>query len=578
MGPFLRGILTSGFSAKKHDSSDPDPSRQNETAASDNPIEWRDISDNPEVTIPTQGDGPSATTDADVDEVIGAGVLLDGILDGLGEAILVVDETGRITNSNRQARNLFGVDSERIEGQRVTDLHETDRSKSLVESVIERGEEVRQRETELIVGRESIPVERTAFPILDHSGETVAAIELDRDITEKVREREQTEQIAEYQKAVLDDFGNKLEQLAAGDLTINPTVPEPPADFQEINEVETQFRGFNRTLTDAVGNFRDVIGRLTKLADELTDTGQQLSATTEEVSSSIEEISASSDEMATGSDSLAEQSEQVDHVVSNLSASIEEIASTTEQIDRRSERASSLARDGAGNAGNVIGDIRDAVEASEEIVDEIGTLEKRMADIDEIIDVISDIADQTNLLALNASIEAANAGEAGKGFAVVANEIKTLAGETQDSAAEIEKIVANTQRQTTTLATAIDTANEEVNEGADAVAEIVEQVETIESAVKETSQGAGEISHAVNDQAENVEEVSSMTGDTASLGEEISASIQEIAAAVDQQAQAVDDVAYTAQELGATSDELHSRVEQFRLSSDETARLDEADH
>ncbi|HKY80305.1 MAG TPA: methyl-accepting chemotaxis protein [Sphingobium sp.] len=57
--------------------------------------------------------------------------------------------------------------------------------------------------------------------------------------------------------------------------------------------------------------------------------------------------------------------------------------------------------------------------------------------IGDVTALIDTIARATTTLALNAGIEAARAGEAGQGFAVVAREVKMLAGQTRDAAAEI---------------------------------------------------------------------------------------------------------------------------------------------
>ena len=70
-------------------------------------------------------------------------------------------------------------------------------------------------------------------------------------------------------------------------------------------------------------------------------------------------------------------------------------------------------------------------------------LSEAVEGINNTLKLISNIAMQTNILSLNATIEAARAGEVGKGFSVVAHEVRNLASSTQNSLAEIEKVVDN---------------------------------------------------------------------------------------------------------------------------------------
>jgi twitching motility protein PilJ len=270
-----------------------------------------------------------------------------------------------------------------------------------------------------------------------------------------------------------------------------------------------------------------------------------------QVSSSTHDIQTTAEHLAQGSTTQVSQIVESSAALDEMTVSIQDVSANATLSATVAEQALATARQGTQAVHNTIQGMQRIRTQVQETAVRITQLGERSQEINEVVQLIGDIADRTSVLALNASIEAALAGEAGQGFAVVAQEVERLAQRATTATRQIASLVATIQRETAEAATAMQHSTREVVQGSHLADQAGQALGEIEGVSMHLAELLYSISQAAQQQARGSESLSRAMGEISDVTQQMAAGTAQVAVSI--------------QNLTTLADELRRAVSTFRL-------------
>lgn len=347
--------------------------------------------------------------------------------------------------------------------------------------------------------------------------------------------------------APVKDLMQALDKVSQGDFSVQLKTSQ-----DELGQVNAKFNS-------TVANINTLVTTIKSVSIQSAEQSKVLFTTMEEnhghslaITENIEEIS----------EKVSQQSKSISEGVTSLeeiTSGVNTIAGSTSSVSEASLQMRDQSEQGNDNVVQVMNQMNSIHQSVMNSVVSIERLQERSGEIEEIVQVITDIATQTHLLSLNASIEAARAGEDGRGFAVVANEVKKLAEQSGNSAKKITDLVHYIQQETLTAVKSINEGEQNVKVGI--------------NIVQQTGELFGGILMATDAVTSQIQEVSAATEEMVAETEQITAAIKQLAHLAERNAAVSDEIKTRALDQRSSSNKIVDSAQQMNQISEKLESL-----
>lgn len=354
----------------------------------------------------------------------------------------------------------------------------------------------------------------------------------------------------------------RLEQAAleAAEGNIVHDVQVPKSD-DEIRSLALAFNGMLQNLRDMVQQIETTFTLTNDKVLEILTEAERASKHAEAIAQTIVEISA-------GAESSAEAIQVTAESIADVTGIANEVQTKAKSSKQKAEEMVKELQNSKEATQSLINGIQQLALDNRQSLQAVKRLEENALKVDQIIQLVGDIAAQTNLLALNASIEAARAGEHGKGFAVVAEEVRKLADESAKAVQGISELIKDIQKEVEHVVAQITMQVEAANEEAKKGSATNSALDEMSLAVNEMANAVHIISTLIDGQMEGIEKTSQQSQEVAAIAEETSAGAQQVKLATTEQAADMEKVENVARELKEQAEQLQSTITRFKIEEE----------
>ena len=327
--------------------------------------------------------------------------------------------------------------------------------------------------------------------------------------------------------------------------------------------ISYELKIINESISKITSAFKETISEIIINSNDTKDEASKISLTILKNGSSSQQISTSINKITENINlsvkKLVSMSEKSDEI-SNDSINMLELFTSIKNKNKDMLEESLQEKDTVKNATKKVNIITEEIEKNIEDVENLNLLS---IEIGEFVKKIYAITDQTNLLSLNAAIEAARAGEAGKGFAVVADEIRKLAGNSKNTAEDIEnKLIAISDTIKTAVKNSTD-STKKMNEMTYEIGKIENTFEKIMGNLQNVLESLELIYSDTNKQTSSILELSTDSNEVKNVFENISQNIEEINLAMTNTSTSINNLILVSDSLIENSEKTNSSILRF---------------